>query len=182
MKERKIKNQNTMGDQISSKFTIRAPTYPEDLPAIRELFTAYALSLNIDLSFQNFETKLAFLPGKYAPPDGGLLLAFSTQEGRSHAIGCIAVRSINGSSRKVCEMKRLYCSPASRGLGVGRALAEKIVQRAEDLGYDEMRLDTLPSMQGARKLYQSLGFVEIEAYYDTPLEGTIFLSKKLGLR
>lgn len=180
-----------MSEDKSSKFTIRSPSYPEDIAAIRSLFTAYALSLGIDLSFQNFETELASLPGKYAPPTGALLLAFLNGKDEDEAIGCIAVRPlplspttvdppINGSGRKICEMKRLYCTLASRGLGIGQSLAEKIIEVARKLGYEEMRLDTLPSMAGARKLYKRLGFVEIEAYYKTPLEGTIFLSKKLG--
>ncbi|KUJ22086.1 putative GNAT family acetyltransferase [Mollisia scopiformis] len=175
-----------MEKQKASKFTIRQPEYPQDLPTIRGLFTAYALSLSIDLSFQNFESELSSLPGKYSSPHGALLIAFLNETVSTEAIGCIAVRPLssvnNGTDKKVGEMKRLYCTPAARGLGIGRALAEKIIKMAEDLGYDEMRLDTLPSMEGARKLYQSLGFVETEAYYDTPLKGTIFLSKRLSPR
>lgn len=85
----------------------------------------------------------------------------------------------DGKGNTICEMKRLYCDPASRGLGVGRALVEEAIKEAERLGYDEMRLDTLLSMEGARKLYERYGFEEIEAYYDTPLKGTSFLGKKL---
>ncbi|KAE8450885.1 hypothetical protein EG329_005325 [Mollisiaceae sp. DMI_Dod_QoI] len=177
-----------MAEKMTPKITIRTPNYPSDIPAIRELFTAYAISLGIDLSFQDFEKELASLPGKYAAPNGALLLAFLNENTDGEAVGCIAVRSLSSLSYssanehlpKVCEMKRLYCTPAARGLGTGRALAERIIELAEKLGYDEMRLDTLPSMEGARKLYHSLGFVEIEAYYDTPLAGTIFLSKKLN--
>jgi ribosomal protein S18 acetylase RimI-like enzyme len=77
-------------------------------------------------------------------------------------------------------MKRLYCTPSSRGLGVGRALVKQVIFEAERLEYEEMRLDTLPNMDGARKLYDQYGFREIEAYYDTPLEGTLFLGKNLG--
>lgn len=182
-----------MEDRKSSKFTVRPAYYPSDIPAIRTLFTAYALSLGIDLSFQDFETELASLPGKYASLNGALLLAFLNKNDIEEAIGCIAVRplpsstatsdsSVNNHPRNICEMKRLYCSPALRGLGVGRALAENIIGKAEELGYEEMRLDTLPSMEGARRLYHSLGFVDIEAYYETPLGGTIFLSKKLSPR
>ncbi|CZR57177.1 related to N-acetyltransferase [Phialocephala subalpina] len=179
-----------MADNKASKFTIRIPSYPSDIPAIRGLFTAYALSIGIDLSFQNFEAELASLPGKYASPNGAVLLAFLNGSDGEEAIGCIAVRplpsptniTVNGQSPKVCEMKRLYCTPASRGLGVGRALAENLIEIAEEFEYDEMRLDTLPSMEGARKLYHSLGFVDIDAYYETPLEGTIFLSKRLSPR
>ena len=77
-------------------------------------------------------------------------------------------------------MKRLYCDPSSRGLGIGRALVERVIKEAEDMGYEEMRLDTLPQMEGASKLYASMGFEEINPYYQTPLEDTKFLRKKLG--
>ena len=106
-------------------------------------------------------------------------------------VGCVALRPLpltrredGGISRelRVYEMKRLYCVPTSRGLGVGRLLVEEVIREAERLGYEEMRLDTLPQMEGARKLYREWGFVECERYYETPLEGTIFLSKRLGLK
>jgi GNAT superfamily N-acetyltransferase len=172
-------------------FTIRSAITLSDLTAIRELFTAYAFSLGIDLSFQNFTAELELLPGLYAPPSGALFLAF-TPDGE--AIGCVGLRPLpsphnpsisrdgerNGQGKKICEMKRLYCAPPIRGLGIGRALVEKVIKEAEKLGYAEMRLDTLPSMEGARKLYNQCGFVEIEAYYATPLEETFFLGKKLG--
>lgn len=76
-------------------------------------------------------------------------------------------------------MKRLYLSPASRGLGVGKRLVETVIQEGRKLGYEEMRLDTLPSMVNARALYKGMGFVECERYYDTPVEGTMFLSLSL---
>jgi len=77
-------------------------------------------------------------------------------------------------------MKRLYVSPAGRGTGIGRALASAIIEVAEDLGYREVRLDTLPSMVAALDMYRSFGFVEIEPYYKTPLQGTHFLRLTLG--
>lgn len=76
-------------------------------------------------------------------------------------------------------MKRLYLTPASRGLGLGKALVEEVVKEAKRLGYEEMRLDTLPSMVGARALYRGVGFVEVERYYDTPIQGTMFLGLDL---
>jgi len=100
-------------------------------------------------------------------------------------IGCIAIRPLpphhspSETPVKKCEMKRLYLTPSSRGLGVGRALVREVIEEAKRLGYEEMRLDTLPSMVRARKLYESVGFENIDAYYETPLAGTIFLGKKL---
>lgn len=172
------------------RFTIRPAVTPSDLTAIRHLFTAYAESLGIDLSFQNFTAELASLPGLYAPPFGTLFFALTPD---NEAIGCVGLRPLplsqngsmardgdgDGQEKKICEMKRLYCTPSTRGLGVGRALVEEVLQEAEKLGFDEMRLDTLPSMEGARKLYKRYGFLEIKPYYDTPLEGTYFLGKNL---
>ena len=65
-------------------------------------------------------------------------------------------------------------------MGLGQALVDAIIQRAKDLGYRAMRLDTLSSMIGAQQLYRCTGFVEIEAYYETPLEGTVFLELDLS--
>lgn len=144
-----------------------------DLPAIIQLFRAYAASLPIDLGYQGFEEELASLPGKYAPPHGALLIA---RDAEGAALGCVAMRPLDDG---VCEMKRLYVAPEGRGAGLGRALAEAIIEAARAAGYREMRLDTLASMAGAQALYRALGFVEIEPYYDTPIEGTVFMGLRL---
>lgn len=139
------------------------------------LFDAYAASLGVNLSYQNFVAEMAAMPGKYAPPKGELLLARG-QDGT--AIGCVGLRPL--PEEGCCEMKRLYVSPEGRGLGLGKALAEAIVETARRIGYREMRLDTLPSLATAIALYQKMGFVPIPPYYDTPIAGTIFLSLKLS--
>ncbi|KAK0364362.1 hypothetical protein LTR91_022603 [Friedmanniomyces endolithicus] len=148
---------------------------PQDLADVAELFEAYAKSLGIDLTFQDFTTELANLPGKYAAPTGALLLARNAQ---GEAIGCLALRLLPEPG--YCEMKRLYVAPGGRGAGLGRALAEHMVRDAVGLGYKVMRLDTLQQMGSARALYSSLGFREVEAYYDTPIEGTVFLELSLS--
>lgn len=158
-----------------SSLTIIPAHTKQDVTDITILFEAYAKSLGIDLAFQNFTDELASLPGAYAPPNGALLLARNKDD---QAIGCVALRPMESPGH--CEMKRLYVDPKGRGLGVGKALAEAVVDGAKGLGYAAMRLDTLPSMTAARRLYKMMGFVEIEAYYDTPIEGTIFLELDLA--
>lgn len=154
---------------------IRPAELPGDLAEVRSLFREYANSLGIDLSFQDFETELAGLPGKYAPPAGRLLLAWSSVGSRD-AVGCVALRRID---ERTCEMKRLYVRPQARGTRLGRRLAESICDAAFQAGYSRICLDTLPTMASAQKLYQSLGFVPIEPYVFNPVPGTQFLALDL---
>ncbi len=145
-----------------------------DLDAVVTLFRAYAASLAIDLSYQDFDAEMAAMPGKYAPPEGELLLA-AGPEGLS--VGCVALR--RGPHAEACEMKRLYVAPEGRGMGVGRALVAAVVRVAARVGYAEIVLDTLPSMHRAQALYASLGFEAIAPYYDTPIAGTVFMRRIL---
>lgn len=145
-----------------------------DLADATRLFRAYAASLPIDLGYQGFEAELAALPGKYAPPAGALLIA-RTPDGA--AIGCVAMRPLGDDG--ICEMKRLYVMPEARGIGLGGALIAAIVGAAGEAGYKEMRLDTLPTMRPAIRMYRQAGFQEIAAYYPTPVADTLFLGLSL---
>jgi putative acetyltransferase len=144
-----------------------------DIEAARALFQEYADGLRISLGFQGFAAELAGLPGQYAPHRGRLLSASEKGE----AIGCVALRPISDS---VGEMKRLFVRPAFRGQGIGRKLAEQIVVEGRTIGFAVIRLDTLPAMNTATRLYASLGFVRCAPYYDTPLQETIFMELNLG--
>jgi ribosomal protein S18 acetylase RimI-like enzyme len=136
----------------------------QDIAIAKTLFLEYAESLGFSLCFQGFDKEIQELPGAYAPPRGGLLLAAS-------AAGCIAVRPLTGD---ICEMKRLYVRPAFRGSGLGRSLVQAAIERARGMGYKAMRLDTLPVMERAIELYRDLGFREIGPYYVNPVQGALF--------
>jgi GNAT superfamily N-acetyltransferase len=166
-----LKASGTLPEQ---SFRILPAKSAADLAAAAALFRVYAASLPIDLAYQDFEAELAALPGKYAPPSGALLLA---RGAGGDALGCVALRPLGELG--FCEMKRLYVRPEARGLGLGKALVEVILYEAGRLGYAEMRLDTLPSMQDALALYAGVGFERINAYYDTPVPDTVFLAKRL---
>jgi putative acetyltransferase len=160
---------------MTTPVEITAPRTDADLEAIKGLFREYAQSLGFSLAYQDFEKELADFPGKYAAPDGALLLAMA--DGR--AAGTVALRKLDAGT---CEMKRLYVQPAFRGRrttdgrSIGRALAEDIVAVGRERGYQRLRLDTITGkMRQALSLYRSMGFVEIPPYYASPIPDTAYM-------
>ena len=148
------------------------PAGASDIPGVVALFREYQESLGVDLGFQGFEAELRALPGRYAPPSGRLLVARSG-DGLS---GCVALQSLGEHE---CEMKRLYVCPGIRGSGTGRRLVERVIEEARGIGYRRIRLDTLPGMQSAIRLYESLGFADVPAYRFNPVPGTRYLALDL---
>ena len=149
---------------------------PPLIDVARELFREYARSLHVDLCFQNFDEELASLPGEYSAPTGQLLLALVDGE----PAACGAMRGLHDVDyANACEMKRLYVRPAFRRLGLGRLLAQALLDEARHAGYSAMLLDTLDEMEAARGLYAALGFEEIPPYYFNPVAGAHYLKAEL---
>ena len=158
-----------MKSSLISDLDIYPAESPTHIEQARELFREYAQSLGFSLCFQSFDQELAELPGKYAPPDGCLLLA----EHKGELAGCVALRKLDSST---CEMKRLYVRPTFRGKGFGYLLANEIISRARAAGYRRMRLDTVePVMRAAVGMYRQFGFREIEPYTNNPMKGTLYM-------
>jgi GNAT superfamily N-acetyltransferase len=151
---------------------VRPAVLPDDLPVVRALFLEYSRELDIDLCFQHFDDELETLPGKYAPPSGRLLLAWSDDK----PVGCVALRSLQGGAS---EMKRLYVRPEARAQRLGRQLAERVIEEAREAGYRRILLDTLPTLSSAIALYSKLGFKPADAYTFNPIEGVLFLGLDL---
>ena len=146
--------------------------WPDDRATVEALFREYVASLAEDISFQNVDEELGTLPGKYARPGGVVLIA---RDG-ADAAGAVGYRMVEPG---VAEMKRLYVRPAFRGSGLGRELANELIEDARSRGYRTMLLDTLASMSTARALYRDLGFVAVAPYYDNPLPGVMYMALEL---
>ena len=161
---------------VAPLIELLSPVTPEALEATRVIFRDYAQQLGVDLCFQGFEAELASLPGDYAAPGGGLLLAWVD----GALAGCGAFRPLPDSDyANACEMKRLYVRRAFRRFGLGRQLAQRLMDQARQAGYSAMLLDTLDDMEAARELYASLGFVEVPPYYYNPIPGAHYLKAPL---
>lgn len=151
---------------------IRSATHA-DIPHVRQMLTEYLAWIGLDLAFQEIDAELSSLPGDYAPPRGAMFVV--VQDNRHLAM--IALRPFDGS---IAEMKRLFVRPEARGRGLARQLIARLCDEARRLDYSEIRLDTLPMMGDAQALYESLGFTDIEPYYETPIAGTRFMARKLS--
>ena len=159
---------------LGVRFT--TPETPAQLQETRLIFLEYAAQLGIDLCFQNFDAELADLPGDYATPQGALLLAYVNAD----LAGCCALRPLDSADyANACEMKRLYVRNAYRRLGLGRQLAEAVLDAARIAGYHHLLLDTLSDMESARALYEDMGFEEIPPYYHNPIAGAHYLKVSL---
>ena len=138
-----------------------------------QLFKEYAASINVDLSFQNFEKELSEVDKQYARPLGVLFLLVDSNE---EAVGCFGIRKLSAG---ICELKRMYLKKEVRGKGLGSFLLKEAIKSGEDLNYSKMRLDTLPTMKSAISLYENMGFYEIEPYRFNPIEGTKYFEISL---
>jgi GNAT superfamily N-acetyltransferase len=148
---------------------IRSADTVELVDAVKQLFREYSLLIHAAVCFVEFAREITGLPGQYSPPGGGLWVALDG----SIPAGCVGVRALEGD---VCEMKRLFVRDEARGTGLGRRLVAEAIDWARAAGYREMRLDTLPSMEAARALYESIGFRSIPPYGDKPTPGAIHFS------
>ena len=150
--------------------------YPAQIEALFKEYTDMLIEGDPKFSYylerQDYDEELRHLEHKYGPPRGALILALENGE----AAGCIALKEMDETR---CELKRLYVRPSFRRCGLGRALTEKIIALAREVGYREMLLDTLPFLQSAQRIYRSVGFVEIEQYNNSPMDDATYMKLEL---
>lgn len=148
-----------MENEISIKTAVSAP----DFLAAKALILEYAEWLGMDLSFQNFDKEMESLQEMYNPLNGALFMGINNGNP-------VAVAGVRRFAGKVCEVKRMFVQPASRGLGIGKLLLTECIEKAKSLSYESVKLDTADFMKLAIKLYTDHGFVEIPAYRHNPHE------------
>ncbi len=160
-------------EMLQQGIAIRPAGIPADLGAVTAIFREYVASPTVSLAYQDYETEFADLPGKYAEPDGRILLAWLD----GAVVGCAALRRVDGER---CELKRVYVRPAARGRRIGRLLVERMIREARKAAYATMCLDVLPEFAAARQLYARLGFVPAPPVSHNPVPGTAFLALDLS--
>jgi GNAT superfamily N-acetyltransferase len=151
---------------------IRRAEFPADVAALLRIWREFIADSPVSLDYQGNDADFASLPGKYAAPEGCVLLA----ERDGEIEGCVAFRRV---SADICEMKRLYVRPHARGSHLGRALVQRLIAEARSVGYREMRLDVQAKSVAARTLYGALGFVAAEPVSFNPVAGASFLGLHL---
>ncbi|MGS2739848.1 GNAT family N-acetyltransferase [Sinomicrobium sp. M5D2P17] len=148
---------------------IRKAESDRDYNTGAELFKEYAAYIGIDLEFQNFAREVEDLRSQYSAPEGALLIVSGAE---STALGCVGIRKLEDN---ICELKRMYLKPETRGQGLGLELMNKALRTGRKLKYEKMRLDTLANMEAAIALYRKAGFYEIAPYRYNPMEDTVYM-------
>lgn len=144
----------------------------EEFDAAKELFVEYKNSVNYSVCFPGFEKELAEIQTRYSAPNGYLLLVKMGDKW----IGCGVLKKMRGNWG---EIKRMYVKPDCRGTGVGRIILEILISKAIELGFDTLKLDTLQRMHQARKLYKSVGFIEVPPFRYNACPDMVYMEFKL---
>jgi len=164
---------------------LRRVNWSKDIRTVRRLFqdyrqwladhrdTAASADSRAKIGLGQIDKQIAELPGGYGPPRGEIILAFAQGE----VVACGALR---GLEPKVGEIKRIYVRADHRGPGFGPRLTRALLSRGRELGYDRVRVDTLPTMSAAIQFYQTMGFAPIPSYWSHPVPGALFFEYTFG--
>lgn len=154
-------------------FTLREARSDREYEIAVDLFREYASHIGFDLSFQNFEDEICKIKNHYSRPSGQLIIVY---DNRKNPVGCFGIRTWEDS---ICELKRMYLKKEARGKGVGKMMMTKALEIGRNLNFELMRLDTLPTMVKAIKLYRYMGFYEIEGYRFNPFKDAKYFEIRL---
>lgn len=156
----------------SHSFILKKAATSTDFENGKKLFLQYIQSLSFELNFQDVDRELEEIHHEYNLPAGALLLVYDGEK----AIACAGVRKIDNH---IAELKRMFVDPDYRGHKLGKQLLQAVFDETRLLGYRSIRLDTVPEMAAAIKLYTAVGFYTIAPYRFNPIPGAIFMEKQL---
>ena len=150
-------------------YTIIAAEKKQHAPEVKELFLEYLHWINSKLmetygfgipDVENYVENDVQNLDKFMPPMGCLFLIY--QEGQ--LAGMAALKELEPG---VGEIKRMYVRPLFRRQGLGRALMNRLLEEAAQIGYHCLRLDSAPFLPESHQLYRSTGFQDIPSYVGT---------------
>lgn len=111
----------------------------------------------------------ADLPGRYAPPTGGIVLAYQGAE----LAGCGTLSATAHSG--LAEIKRVYVLNTFRRQGLARQLTLACMELARQACYRAVGVGALPHNTPAIALYQQLGFEPVSNFREASAAHLIFL-------
>ena len=157
---------------MSSSVTIEIAQSLGDIAEVKTIFLEYMAFiedyLGESLDFQGTDKEFSYFPNTY----DALLLAKLNGEP-------VAACGLKPFKPGICEFKRLYCRPNGRGHQLGLKLTQATITEARNHGYKEMYLDTDPGLTHANAVYETLGFRDIERYYENPMGCSRYMALKL---
>jgi len=157
---------------MSSSVTIEIAQSPDDIAAVKAIFLEYMAFIETylgeSLGFQGTEKEFADFPNSYDA------LVLAKMNGKP-----VAACGLKPFKPGICELKRLYCRPTGRGHQLGLELIIATIIQARKHGYQEMYLDTDPGLSHANSIYETLGFIDIERYYDNPMGRSRYMALTL---
>jgi ribosomal protein S18 acetylase RimI-like enzyme len=163
---------------------LRRVNWSTDLETVRRLFrdyrqwlwdhrdTAPSAEIGVKTGLRLIDKQIAELPGDYGTPRGEVILAFAQE-------ALVACGALRGLEPRIGEIKRIYVRTDHRGPGFGPRLTGALLDRARDLGYERVRLDTLPTMTAAIRFYQEMGFDPVPPYWPHPVPGALFFEYRM---
>lgn len=157
---------------MKKNITYHLITSSEDFLQSKIIITEYLETLKIDLTYMNLPEEFSSMELKYTAPQGAFILAKEDRE----IIGCVGVRKLD---TETAELKRLYVKDSHKGNKIGITLLQKALEKTRELGYNKIRLEVIPTLHKAKQLYYSIGFYDIQPYFNNHVEGTTYMEKKI---
>ena len=135
------------------------PLRSADTPQMTDIIITVSRESGVaDLSYNPDDPDMLYLYEKFSKPGSAYWVVEDTTIGQ--LLGGIGYVPLVGShpNEGITELQKLYLSPASRGLGIGKALLSHILDEVALEGYQVAYLETAPAWKTAITMYEAMGF------------------------